>query len=147
MSSTAPLVPEVINKGGRPKGSRNKDILRRMTDAESFASAVVDDPAYLKNLKTRARLGDLSPAVECLLMYYKFGKPVNRVEVSDKSDTDLSSFTIAEIAERCNILREAAVKLSSVSDDSLAEESEVDERPPEEEDRDLPPDDYVPGSE
>jgi hypothetical protein len=100
------------NLKGRPKGSRNKELLRRMSDAESFAAAVIDDPTYLDNLKSRARVGDLSPAVECLLMYYRFGKPINRVEVSNTDEQDLSNFTIAEIAERCETLRAVAQSLT-----------------------------------
>lgn len=106
------LLPEHANKKGRPKGSRNKTVLQRMSDAETFARNVIDDPDYLKMLKDRAVAGILSPACEGLLWYYAFGKPVNRVEISGGTGTDLSECTNEELADRCRQLSEIALMLS-----------------------------------
>lgn len=120
-----PLAPEVINKVGRPKGSRNVGLLKRMSDAETFASNCIDDPQYLANLKQRAIDGTLSPAAECLLWYYRFGKPVNRVEIHTNG-TDLSNYSIQSLADRCKELADAAIviaeqkeKLLEVGEDLL----------------------------
>jgi hypothetical protein len=104
------LTPETSHKLGRPKGSRNKTLIQRMSDAETFARTVIDDPDYYENLKLRARTGTLSPACEGLLWYYAFGKPVNRVEISTNG-ADLSEVPIDELADRCKQLAEAAVVL------------------------------------
>ena len=63
--------------GGRQKGTPNKATL----EVREACAAIVDDAAYQRNLLTRARAGDLPPAVECMLWHYRFGKPKERIEL------------------------------------------------------------------
>ena len=43
--------------------------------------AIVDDPAYRRNLASRARRGKLAPAVECMLWHYAKGKPTEDINI------------------------------------------------------------------
>ncbi len=57
---------------GRPKGARS----RAKLIAEAAARAIVDDPYYRKKLLSKAKAGKLAPAVEVMLHYYAYGKPI-----------------------------------------------------------------------
>ena len=72
---------------GRPKGKRTKGKL----EAIAFASSVIDDPAYLDTVRTRALDGSLPTPLEILLWHYKAGKPVERIEHSGTLAMSLAS--------------------------------------------------------
>lgn len=63
---------------GRPAGSLNK----ATREIKELARAIVEDPAYRKKLRRRMIEGKASH-IEPLLWYYAYGKPKERVEVSD----------------------------------------------------------------
>lgn len=63
--------------GGRARGTPNKATV----EVKAACAAIVDDPTYRRTLAARARAGELAPAVECMLWYYRFGKPKERVDV------------------------------------------------------------------
>jgi len=50
--------------------------------AQSHAKKILESPDYVRNLETRAKAGNLAPAVEAMLWHYAFGKPVETIEVS-----------------------------------------------------------------
>jgi len=54
--------------------------------AQSAAKRIIDSPDYVRNLETRAKAGNLAPAVEAMLWHYAFGKPVETIEVSHHLD-------------------------------------------------------------
>lgn len=60
---------------GRPAGTPNKATLA----VREVCAAIVEDPAYRKKLRARALAGDLAPAVETMLWYYRYGKPKETV--------------------------------------------------------------------
>lgn len=60
---------------GRPKGTPNK----ATAEAKEAAARIVDDPVYQRNLLTRARAGNLAPAVEMMLWQYARGRPADQV--------------------------------------------------------------------
>ena len=60
---------------GRPKGVANK----ATQEAKAICAAMVDDPAYLANLRKRFIRGKLAPAVECMIWYYAKSKPTEKV--------------------------------------------------------------------
>lgn len=64
--------------GGRQKGVRNK----RTEGIEAFARSILEDPDYQRHLRERALTGALAPAVETMLFWYCYGKPVERIEQS-----------------------------------------------------------------
>jgi hypothetical protein len=62
---------------GRRKGVPNKATV----EVKELSAQLLDDPEYRERLQKRLRSGDVAPAVECMLWYYRFGKPKERVEV------------------------------------------------------------------
>jgi hypothetical protein len=65
---------------GRKKGVPNK----ATAEVRAACAAIVDDPAYLRQLHARAKAGTLAPAVECMLWHYAKGKPKEQVEHSGR---------------------------------------------------------------
>lgn len=61
---------------GRPKGALNKST----RDIQEFSRATLEDPEYVRELKTRLRRGK-APHVETLLYHYAFGKPKETLNV------------------------------------------------------------------
>lgn len=72
----------------------------RAREAAAFADTILSDPEYRKNLKARACAGMLSPGTENMLWYYRYGKPVERVEITDMGKADLTEMTTEELAAR-----------------------------------------------
>jgi len=68
--------------GGRTKGTPNK----ATADAKAACTAIVDDPAYRRNLASRARRGKLAPAMECMLWHYAKGKPTEDIKLDVRLD-------------------------------------------------------------
>ena len=97
---------------GRPPGPTSH-LTKKLSEAAKFAQRIIDDPAYLDNLLLRARSGVLPAGLEALLWYYKFGKPVHRVELSGPGGVDLSSASEEEIEERAVKLQEIALMLKN----------------------------------
>ena len=64
------------NSAGRPKGVPNKATV----EVKAVCAQLLDDPRYRARLKTRLLAGKLAPVVECMLWYYRFGKPKESVE-------------------------------------------------------------------
>jgi hypothetical protein len=61
---------------GRKKGVLNK----RTIEIREFARGVLEDPEYRAQLKSRLLKGT-SPAIEQLLYYYAYGKPIDRIQL------------------------------------------------------------------
>ena len=97
---------------GRPKGAGNK----YKTEASELARKIITSPEYVKNLKLRAESGILPPAVEIMLWYFSYGKPLNRTELTVTEDTpDYSDYSTAQLAERAGQLAETALLLAQES--------------------------------
>ena len=106
----------IVPNRGRPKGSLNK-----ATQAgRSFALAIVEDEDFRAKLAAQAKEGvgsspiQLPPTFAITLMYYAYGKPVDRVAVSalgalpyqDESDEELAA-RADELARKLRGKREA----------------------------------------
>lgn len=79
--------------------------------AREIVSKILNDETYLLNLKKRALLGVLAPAMEMMLWHYMYGKPQDTVNVNISDDReDLTKLTDEQLAERMEkkamILRE-----------------------------------------
>lgn len=66
---------------GRKKGSANK----RTIEVRELAQRFLSSKAYQENLQHRLDNGCAPAAVETMLWYYGYGKPVERIEVGDKA--------------------------------------------------------------
>jgi hypothetical protein len=71
---------------------------KRVT-AKSFALEILTSQEYRQSIHNRIILGDLPPQLECLLYHYAYGKPVERVEVTDVP-FDHDDLTIEQLEER-----------------------------------------------
>ena len=93
----------------RPLGSIN----RAKTEAADFARLIVDDPDYRQNLMARARAGTLPPAVETLLWYYAWGRPIERVAIAAQPLPEMSrdemTVRVDRIVRYLNAARDAEV--------------------------------------
>ena len=79
--------------GGRQIGSRNK----RSSGAETLARDILEDPTYLAKLKARAFAGELAPAVETMLFYFLYGKPVDRTALTTQEGDDVTTFPALQV--------------------------------------------------
>jgi len=70
---------------GRKVGGRNK----RTLAAEAVARGIVDDPTVQALWLKQAQKGELPPAILQTLMYYGWGKPMEKVEHSGNEDKPL----------------------------------------------------------
>jgi len=133
---------EEKRKVGRPKGSfgvkkqRNKKSLHDLfhTSAERYteisinkarriAARILEDELYLTNLIRRARVGVLAPAMEMMLWYYLFGKPVEKIQVSTTDDS-LIDLTDAELSARTKELHEITLQMEAKNhNDKLTSEA------------------------
>jgi hypothetical protein len=122
-------MPDEKRGPGRPKGSKNippkkKKSLRdlfyssseRYTEvsinkARQLAAEILEDEDYKENLKRRAVNGVLSPAIEQMLWYYLFGKPLEKIAVLDATEDSLESLTDAELTLRAKELHEIATEV------------------------------------
>ena len=90
----------------RQKGERNK----RTIAQEEFARRVLSGgkgeegmKEYEDNVRMRLLAGILPPQIEALVLYYLYGKPVDRIELKDKSPA-LSHLTPEELHERALVV-------------------------------------------
>ncbi len=63
-----------------------------------FARGILRSRDYRRSILYRVRMGELPPAVETLLYHYAEGKPVDRLEVEDK--TPVRDLPIADLEQR-----------------------------------------------
>lgn len=127
-SSPASEVSSHPEKGGRPKGSRNKKKFggkmagEWKTEASRFAREIITSSEYMKNLIIRAEAGILPPAVEIMLWNYSFGKPLDRTELTVKDETpDYSNYSPAQLAQEAVQLGQMAMMLAQESKKELEE--------------------------
>ena len=67
---------------GQPGPGRRRGVPNKATTAAREAcAAIVDSPAYRRNLFERATAGKLAPAVEAMLWHYAHGKPKEHVDL------------------------------------------------------------------
>lgn len=86
--------------------------------AKEFARLVLGSAEYRVSLMQRLKLGALPPAVEALLYHYAFGKPVERVEVKDKSKRPaFDEMTEQQIQERMRFLQGALLRMRAEKTD------------------------------
>jgi hypothetical protein len=99
----------------------------RLKEAQNAAEEIIGDKRYRDNLKVRAIAGILPPAVEKMLWEYRFGKPVDKLDVNLSSNELRQMDESQLVAEFENEIAElkSLVKAGSVAAEAtkLAEES------------------------
>lgn len=67
---------------------------------KAFALAVLDSSDFRRYITAGLLAGDLPPAIAIRLMDYGWGKPVERIEVKDRTDEDLTVEVVEQRLER-----------------------------------------------
>lgn len=91
--------------------------------ARKLAGQILEDPNYQHNLLRRAVAGVLSPAVECMLWYYVFGKPAENINLNTER-ADLSKLTGSELAERAAEVAILAREAAKIQDEQNEREEQ-----------------------
>lgn len=84
-----------------------------------FAKMILGSSEYRKSLINRIILGELPAQVECLLYHHAFGKPIERLEVEDKTPS-LENVSKKELELRAAYLLDLARGLPEQEDDCLS---------------------------
>ena len=74
-------------------------------EAQRFARQIVESESYRTTVQERASKGTLPPAMEALLWYYAYGKPLEQVQISVTQE-DLSQLSLQELQLRATKLAE-----------------------------------------
>lgn len=77
--------------------------------AQEFAERLVNSPEYRASVERRINRDDLAPAVETWYLNTAYGKPTDRVEVKDTTDT-LDGASDEFMEQRLAIIRETIEK-------------------------------------
>lgn len=84
-------------------------------EAQRFARQIVESESYRETVQQRASKGTLPPAMEALLWYYAYGKPLEQVQISVTQE-DLSALSLGELQERARKLAETLQEAKEVAD-------------------------------
>lgn len=71
--------------------------------AKAFCKSVIASPEYRQSILNRITLGDLPPAVECLMWHYAHGKPTEHFEVKDTTN-HLAQLSLEELEQQALFL-------------------------------------------
>jgi hypothetical protein len=113
------------NSNGQPKtrgakkyqqmGVRLESTKVKIAAARELAGEILNNDEYRAGLRARAITGTLAPAIEAMLWYYYFGKPVDKVEIEAKTSSveDYESLDSETLAKRASQLSEALLMLNT----------------------------------
>lgn len=88
--------------------------------AKEFSKRVLNSDEYLSSLKRRILADTLPPAVEVRLYEYAYGKPVERVDIRDKTNP-LEGLSLDELSARARALGAMLARLKGVDTPSESE--------------------------
>lgn len=101
-------------------------IPRKRLSARKFARALLESDEFKAYILNGIVLNDLPPVILCRLMDYGWGKPVERIEVKNKTDR-FDRLPVSEIQDQIKASAERALFLASLlnkmSDESPSEPS------------------------
>jgi hypothetical protein len=90
--------------------------------AKSIAKDILESKDYKASLERRIINDTLPPAVEVMLHHFAYGKPVDKVEIRDKTDA-LAGLTLEQLQARATELAALAQKLRGQSEDNTVQSS------------------------
>ena len=103
--------------GGRKVGSKNSVT----NEARSFALEIVRSPEYRASLLQRVKSGTLAANIEAMLWAYAYGKPAERLEITNPGPTAaLAELSLAELAERADLISRVLKEVGDVEAAELA---------------------------
>lgn len=87
--------------------------------AKAFCQSIIDSPEFRRYLRDGVLLGDLPTPIICKIMDHAWGKPVERLEVEDKTVRERPSEDA--LVQRAAVLLDAAKRLREQRVAELAE--------------------------
>jgi hypothetical protein len=97
---------------GRPKGAKNKSTIA----VRIFAQQVLEDEGYRNRVRRMARAGTLPSHLETMLYAYAFGKPKERLEISNPDQIDVSVLVGALTDNEAAILTRALARVKETTE-------------------------------
>lgn len=98
------------------KPRNNQQLIDDLVDARIAAGNILDSAEYQDSLLRRARLGTLPPAIEQMLWHYRYGKPVDRSEVTLNVNEDMSGMTHDDLVHRLDEIKAQAAATKALSE-------------------------------
>lgn len=100
--------------------------LEDITDAKSFALAVLESREFRCYIINSLVLGSLPAAIACRMMDYAWGKPVEHVQIEDKiqKPEDLTAEQLEARAMRLAAMARS-IRLAPISDGGEAEQKTI----------------------
>lgn len=90
---------------------------QKFTSAKAFCRALLASSEYRESLARRMTLGVLPPAVEVRLWDYAYGKPVEKIEIEDK--TQAAAMSKHDIEQRIAVLHSLLQELPDDRTESI----------------------------
>lgn len=101
--SHAPSLADLVDPEREKFEDESAELPEWDDSARRFAQRLLKTKIYRESIQRRMILHELSPAVECLLLYYAFGKPVEKVQVEDTTPT-METMSLADMKKRAEFL-------------------------------------------
>lgn len=79
-----------------------------VADPKVFCQGILNSREFRQYVVSGITLGDIPPVVLTRIMDHGWGRPVERVEVEDKTERGLEHLTLEELEQRALVLAEAA---------------------------------------
>ena len=103
------VLPDAAPADGNEQRAASAESFANLS-GKAFSEAVVNSLEFRRYILNGLTLGDLPPAVICRLIDHAWGKPVDRLEVKDTTDT-LEGMTAEQLEQRALFLAEVARRL------------------------------------
>lgn len=84
---------------------------------KQFCKLVLESEEYRRSVLQRVTLGTLPPAIETLIFHYAEGKPVEKMEIKDKTNP-LDGMSLEQLEKRAEHLAALAAKLRGAQEDT-----------------------------
>lgn len=85
--------------------------------AKEFSKSILESRDYRKSVERRIATDTLPPAVEVRFMEYAYGKPVEKVEIRDKTNP-LEQMSLEELQAKAAGLAALAAKLRAAQNET-----------------------------
>jgi len=116
--------PRLASGTPEPTIPRKRLTLLQQNEAKSFALEIVRSEEYRHSVRVRAQAGTLPPAIEQMIWYYAYGKPVDKIQVVDPR-AGLGDMTPEELSERAELIKQViSLKIGRKGAEALSQHTE-----------------------